>query len=121
MSTLSAATTHDHESPSTPTYSNGEPILYTGNPAELTGILEALDEHFINNGLFQPLLTHGAVLLRNGKVAVDSFTSATFLTDPAYAAGVGSFAEPYESAAKSVGASPSTTRPRPARKLRSPR
>ena len=102
MSTLSAATTHDHESPSTPTYSNGEPILYTGNPAELTGILEALDEHFINNGLFQPLLTHGAVLLRNGKVAVDSFTSATFLTDPAYAAGVGSFAEPYESAAKSV-------------------
>ena len=55
MSTLSAATTHDHESPSTPTYSNGEPILYTGNPAELTGILEALDEHFINNGLFQPL------------------------------------------------------------------
>jgi hypothetical protein len=53
MSTLSAATTHDHESPSTPTYSNGEPILYTGNPAELTGILEALDEHFINNGLFR--------------------------------------------------------------------
>jgi hypothetical protein len=102
MSTLSAATTHDHESPSTPTYSNGEPILYTGNPAELTGILEALNEHFVNNGMFQPLLTHGAVLLRNGKVAVDSFTTATFLTDSTYKAGVGSFAEPYESAAKSV-------------------
>jgi len=75
MSSLSAATTHDPESPSTPTYPNGEPILYTGNPAELTGILEALNEHFVNNGLFQPLLMHGAVLLRNGKVAVDSFTS----------------------------------------------
>ena len=64
MSSLSAATTHDPESPSTPTYPNGEPILYTGNPAELTGILEALNEHFVNNGLFQPLLMHGAVLLR---------------------------------------------------------
>ena len=102
MSTLSAATTHDHESPSTPTFSNGEPILYTGNPAELTGILEALNEHFVNNGLFQPLLSHGAVLLRNGKVAVDSFTTATFLTDPAYAAGVGSFADPYMSTATSI-------------------
>ncbi|KOO45985.1 hypothetical protein Ctob_016633, partial [Chrysochromulina tobinii] len=102
MSTLSTATTHDHESPSTPTYPNGEPILYTGNPAELTGILEALNEHFVNNGMFQPLLTHGAVLLRNGKVAVDSFTTATFLTDSTYKAGVGSFAEPYESAAKSI-------------------
>ena len=96
MSTLSTATTHDHESPSTPTYPNGEPILYTGNPAELTGILEALIEHFVNNGMFQPLLTHGAVLLRNGKVAVDSFTTATFLTDSTYKAGVGSFAEPYD-------------------------
>ena len=102
MSTLSTATTHDHESPSTPTYPNGEPIVYTGNPAELTGILEALDEHFINNGLFQPLLTHGAVLLRNGKVAVDSFTTATFLTDPAYADGVGSFADPYMSTTTSI-------------------
>jgi hypothetical protein len=35
-------------------YPNGEPILYTGNPAELTGILEALIEHFVNNGMFQP-------------------------------------------------------------------
>ena len=102
MSTLSTATTHDHESPSTPTYPNGEPIVYTGNPAELTGILEALDEHFINNGLFQPLLTHGAVLLRNGKVAVDSFTTATFLTDPDYADGVGSFEDPYMSTTASI-------------------
>jgi hypothetical protein len=102
MSSLSAATTHDPESPSTPTYPNGEPILYTGNPAELTGILEALNEHFVNNGLFQPLLTHGAVLLRNGKVAVDSFTTATFLTDPDYADGVGSFEDPYMSTTASI-------------------
>jgi len=77
MSTLSAATTQrPDESSSTPTYPNGEPILYTRQlPAELTGILEALDKHFINNDLFQPLLMHGAVLLPYASCAMAKLPS----------------------------------------------
>ena len=44
------------------------PITYSGNPAELEGILFEVGRFYLRSGLFKPLFEHGAVLLSNGKL-----------------------------------------------------
>ena len=62
-----------------PTDIDGEPIVWAGNPAHLEGVLHEAALFYERHGLFQPLLHEGGVLLSNGKLAVDSLNSVSFV------------------------------------------
>ena len=69
-----------------PTDIDGEPIKFSGNPAHALGTLEAIKLCWQRTRQFQPLLENGAVLLSNGKLAIDNLQAVSFLngdqTDP---------------------------------------
>ena len=48
-----------------PVDSDLQEMLYNDNPASLAGLLHEVDRFYETNGYFQPLITHGAVLLSN--------------------------------------------------------
>ena len=57
------------------------PIIWNGNPAYALGALHEVKEFLVRKGLFQFLLEHNAVLLGNGKIAVDSLQAVPFVSD----------------------------------------
>ena len=61
--TLSTANTTD---PLVPTYSDKTPIVWDGNNAYIAGALYEVGRFYKRTGLFQLLLKHRAVALRNG-------------------------------------------------------
>ena len=62
-------------------YPDGTPILYHGNPAEMDGILHETGEFVVRDGTFDMFLEHYAVAMSNGKLAVDSIQSVSFITN----------------------------------------
>ena len=49
-----------------------EPIIFNGNDATIEGTLYECGRFYKRNDLFQPLFSHRAVALSNGKLAVES-------------------------------------------------
>ena len=72
LSDESAANATNGKHPPTPFNIDGEPIIYDGNPAHVEGILHELSEWTARTGHYVTLLENNAVLLPNGKMAVDS-------------------------------------------------
>ena len=63
-----------------PLNSDKEPIIWSGNPAHIDGILFEINKYYKRTGLFQPLFNSRAVLLSNGKTAVESLQSIPFVS-----------------------------------------
>ena len=57
--------------PEQPVDITGEAITWDDNPASLAGILHEASKFYKQNGLFQPLIQHGGVLTRQGKLAIE--------------------------------------------------
>ena len=49
----------------------GATITWDDNPASLAGVLHEASKFYQQNGLFQPLIQHGGVVTRQGKLAVE--------------------------------------------------
>ena len=56
-----------------------EPIKYSGNPAHMLGALHEVDRFWRKQRLFQSFLKDGAVQLKDGKMAVDTFQAIPFI------------------------------------------
>ena len=54
-----------------PVDTDQQEMLYNDNPASLIGLLHEVDRFYETNGYFQPLITHGAVLLGDGRLAIE--------------------------------------------------
>lgn len=81
--TLSTASYTDINVPKQP---DGSPIIWDGVDAHIPALMTAIKKFYKRVGLFQALFKHHAVVLSNGKLAVDSpesilFTSGT-ISDP---------------------------------------
>ena len=59
---------------------DNNPILLVDNPAHILGALHEVDLYFQCTGEFEALLQNRAVLLSNGKLAVESATAALFVS-----------------------------------------
>ena len=55
-------------------------LHWDGNPAHIKGILHAIGQYWERMGLFQPFIKDRAVLLSNGKMAVDSIQAVKFVS-----------------------------------------
>ena len=80
LSDESAANATNGKHPPTPFNIDGEPIIYDGNPAHVEGILHELSEWTARTGHYVTLLENNAVLLPNGKMAVDSIAAVLFVS-----------------------------------------
>ena len=80
LSDESAANATNGKHPPTPFNIDGEPITYDGNPAHVEGILHELSEWTARTGHYMTLLENNAVLLPNGKMAVDSIAAVLFVS-----------------------------------------
>ena len=82
LSDESAANATNGKHPPTPFNIDGEPITYDGNPAlrYVEGILHELSEWTARTGHYVTLLENNAVLLANGKMAVDSIAAVLFVS-----------------------------------------
>ena len=80
LSDESAANATNGKHPPTPFNIDGEPITYDGNPAHVEGILHELSEWTARTGHYVTLLENNAVLLANGKMAVDSIAAVLFVS-----------------------------------------
>ena len=80
LSDESAANATNGKHPPTPFNIDGEPITYDGNPAHVEGILHELSEWTARTGHYVTLLENNAVLLANGKMAVDSVAAVLFVS-----------------------------------------
>ena len=58
----------------------GATITWDDNPASLAGVLHEASKFYQQNGLFQPLIQHGGVVNRQGKLALEHPSSVTFIT-----------------------------------------
>ena len=56
------------------------PIILDGNPAHIEGIMFEVGKFYRRKGKFQQLLKNHAVLLSNGKLAVDSVIAVSFVS-----------------------------------------
>ena len=83
LSDESAANATNGKHPPTPFNIDGEPITYDGNPAHVEGILHELSEWTARTGHYMTLLENNAVLLPNGKMAVDSIAAVLFVSGDA--------------------------------------
>jgi hypothetical protein len=62
-----------------PTDTDKEPIIWTGNDAHIEGTLLDVGRYYERVGLFQPLFENRAVLLSNGKLAVETVQAVPFV------------------------------------------
>ena len=66
---------------------SGDPIIFSGNPAELARIRFEINRCLRRNGAFELLIKHGAARLPNGMIAVSSVNNIPFVigtaVDPA--------------------------------------
>ena len=94
LSDESAANATNGKHPPTPFNIDGEPITYDGNPAHVEGILHELSEWTARTGHYVTLLENNAVLLANGKMAVDSVAAVLFVSGEKDDGGTYSFHAP---------------------------
>ena len=73
---------------------NRQFIIWSGNPAHLEGVLHELSKFISRDGYFIPLLTDRAVLMSNGKMAVDSVQASLFLSEEVASPAAYSFDNP---------------------------
>ena len=79
MTSIDAADTTAQPVPLVPHYPNKELIQFTGNDAEIPGIMHEIKLYLIRMDLHQPLLSDRATLVSGGKTAVDSVQAIPFL------------------------------------------
>ena len=65
--------------PTVPHYPNKELIIFSGNDAEIPGVMHEIRLYLIRKDLHQPLLSDRAVLVSGGKTAVESVQAIPFL------------------------------------------
>ena len=94
LSDESAANATNGKHPPTPFNIDGEPITYDGNPAHVEGVLHELSEWTARTGHYVTLLENNAVLLTNGKMAVDSIAAVLFVSGEKDDGGTYSFHAP---------------------------
>ena len=80
MTSIDAADNTTAQSvPLVPHYPNKELIQFSGNDAEIPGIMHEIKLYLIRMDLHQPLLSDRACLVSGGKTAVDSVQAIPFL------------------------------------------
>ena len=79
MSTLSTANSDNTDYP-VPVDPNNQEISWEDNPAQLEGLVTATGDFWRRNGHFQTFLNDGAVLMHNGKLAVDSVQAVQLIS-----------------------------------------
>ena len=62
------------------TTSHGDPVVYSGNPAELPGARFEMNLCLERIGAFKLLIQHGASRLKSGVIAVDNPSNILFVT-----------------------------------------
>ena len=94
-STLSTDESPDRSGTNIPVHFDKTAIVWSGNPAEVDGVLYETARYYKRTGKFQPLIENNAVLLRNGRMAVDSLNSVLFVSGAAsYQAAEHTFLDP---------------------------
>ena len=78
-----AATDTDKLDPLVPKDSEGNPILYRGNPVHMEGCLLEVSKSWERDGLFEAALKDNAVLVKDGKLAIDSADAVQFINGTA--------------------------------------
>ena len=77
------SSTNDDDSHQNDIYSpsdiDKEQLTWDGNDAKIPGLLFEVSKHLIRNALLQPFLRHRAVLVSNGKTAVPSLQTVSFV------------------------------------------
>ena len=63
----------------TVTSSNGDPVVYDGNPAALAGARYETEQCFRRLGAFELLVQHNAARLTNGTIATEDASSIPFV------------------------------------------
>ena len=63
-----------------PVDTDKEPIVCEDNDAYILGTLHEVGRYYARVGLFQPHFAHRAVVLSNGKMAIDSVSAVSFTT-----------------------------------------
>ena len=59
----------------------GDPVIYSGNPAELPGARHETRKAMKRSGVFKLLVTHNASRLPNGVIAVDHLDNIPIITN----------------------------------------
>ena len=62
-----------------PTDSEGHPLSWDGNVAKILGLMDEVNLHYERNGLFSELIANRAVVLSNGKTAIEHLHSVPFI------------------------------------------
>ena len=65
--------------PNVPSDIKGNPLEWNGNNAHIDGLLFETGQHCVRHNIFIPLIENHAVLLSNGKTAVDSLAAVPFI------------------------------------------
>ena len=81
----------------------GEPIKYDSQPAHIPGTLHEIKACCERTGAFMDLLEDGAVMLSNGKLAIDNTDNIAFISGAHAGAKVYSFDDPCPSTAVRIG------------------
>ena len=81
MSTSTSSTAHSEAEKRsvTLTTSNGDPIKYAGNPAELPGARHEMNRCLRRIGAFDLLIKHNASRMPNGTISVESLSTIPFV------------------------------------------
>jgi hypothetical protein len=79
----STATTTTSKNTDCPTYADGTQIHWDNNLATLPGVLHDVAQCWIRRQDFQMLISNNAVVLPNGKLAVDSYDAVQFILNDA--------------------------------------
>ena len=66
-----------------PVSSDKAPLSWNGNDAVILGLLYEVSRYYRNKGLFQMLFQHRAVVLSNGRLAIEDINSVPFVTGAA--------------------------------------
>ena len=74
------ATTANTPDKAQPVDTDNNPLLWDGNPACISGLDNAVGKFYKRNGFFEPLFSHRAVSLSNGRLAVESLQTVPFVT-----------------------------------------
>lgn len=79
----SAITLASNQSILIPVSSDKTPLSWKGNDAVILGTLHEIGRYYRNKGLFQMLFQHRAVILSNGRLAIEDINSVPFVTGAA--------------------------------------
>ena len=81
MSPVSTALAEAEKRSVSITSTNGESVIYDGNPAALAGVRHEINQCFLRTGAFEMLIKHNAATLPNMMIATEDVSNIPFVTD----------------------------------------